>query len=193
MGTPVDRTEVFTGAGSRSIQLSGRFVRVLAADASGVTISPHPGSPVVRYAGQDVDVGPAGFQSLDISVTVACTVKVCVSDTRQADSNTNVTATVSATITPAGTVSNGGDVNCANAAATQLSAGNANGLTVIIRSSVANTYAVGTVRIGTTAVTAVSGVELNPGESIQLDTTAPLFAFNNSGAAVTLQVLPLAK
>lgn len=192
MGTPVDRTEVFTGAGSRSIQLSGRFVRVLAADVSGVTITPHPGSPLLRYVGQDVDAGST-FQSLDIAVTVACTVTICVSDQRQASNTTAVNATVSATISPAGTVTQPGDVACANAAATLLVAGNANGLAVLIRSSAANAYGLGTVRIGTAGVTAAQGVELNPGETMTLDVTAPIYAYNNSGAAVTLQVLPLAK
>lgn len=193
MGTPVDRSEVFTGAGTRTIALQGRFIRVLACDASGVTITPKPGSPLLRNQGQDVDAGPQGFKSFDIAVTVASTVKVCVSDTRQADSNTNVTANVNATVSPAGTVTQPGDVACANAAATQLVAGNANGLSVMVRSSAANTYAIGSVRIGTTGVTAASGVELNPGETITLDVDAPVVAYNNSGAAVTLQVLPLAK
>jgi hypothetical protein len=191
-GTPVDRTEIFTGAGSRTIALAGRFIRVLAADASGVTITPRPGSPLLRYVGQDVDAG-APFTAFDIEVTVASSVKVCVSDTRQADTNTNVTATVSATVSPAGTVAQPGDVVCANGAATQLIAGNANGLSVLVRSSVINTYTDGTVRIGTTGVTAAQGVELNAGESITIDTTAPVYAYNNSGAVVTLQVLPLAK
>lgn len=192
MGAPVDRTEVFAGAGSRSIQLAGRFIRVLAADASGVTITPHPGVPLLRYVGQDVDAG-SNFNWFDLSVTVASTVRVCVSDQRQADNATQVNATISATITPAGTVTQPGDVVCANAAATQLLAGNANGLTAMIRSSVNNTYGLGTVRIGTTGVTAAQGIELNPGETLALAVTTPVFAYNNSGAAVTLQVLPLAK
>lgn len=192
MGTPVDRSEVFTGAGSRVIALQGRFIRVLACDASGVTITTKPGSPLLRNVGQDVDAG-AVFKSFEIAVTVASTVKVCVSDTRQSDTNTAVTANVSATVTPAGTVAQPGDVNCPNGVATPLAAGNANGLSVMIRSSVTNTYADGTVRIGTTGVTAGGGVELNAGESLTIDTTAPVVAFNNSGAAITLQVLPLAK
>lgn len=193
MGTPVDRSITFTGAGQQGVQLAGRFIRVLAADASGVTLTPHPGSPLLRYAGQDIDAGPGGFQSFDVAVTVASTVQLCVSDTRQADNSTAVTATVSATVSPGGTLSNGGDTACANAAATQLAAGNANGLSVMVKSSATNTYGLGTVRIGTTGVTAASGIELNPGESLTFDTTAPIFAYNNSGASVTLQVLPLAK
>lgn len=193
MGTPVDRKITFAGAGQQTVQLAGRFIRVLSADASGVTLTPHPGSPLLRYAGQDVDAGPGGFQFFDVAVTVASTVQLCVSDTRQADNSTTVTATVSATVSPGGTLSNGGDTACANATATQLAAGNANGLSVMVKSSATNTYGLGTVRVGTTGVTASSGIELNPGESLTFDTTAPIFAYNNSGASVTLQVLPLAK
>lgn len=193
MGTPVDREEVFTGAGSRTISLEGRFIRVLECDASGVTITPKPGSPLLRNVGQDIDAGTPGFKSFQIAVTVACTVKVCVSDTRQSDTNTNVTANVTATISPGGTFPAGGDVACPNAAETELIAGAATGLTVIVRSSAANAYAVGTVRVGGTGVTAAKGIELNPGESISLDTTAPVHAYNASGAGVTLQVLPVQK
>ncbi len=193
MGTPVDRAITFAGQGQQTVQLEGRFVRVLAADASGVTITPHPGSPLLRYAGQDVDAGPAGFKAFDVAVTVASTVKLCVSDTRQADNQTAVNATVSATVSPGGTLDAGGDVSCANGAATQVLAGDANGLTAIVRSSDTNTYTEGTVRLGGAGVTATSGIELNPGDAITIDTTAPIYAFNNSGAAVTLQVLPLAK
>lgn len=192
MATPVDRSETFTGAGSRSIQLSGRFIRVLAADVSGVTITPHPGSPLLRFTGQDVDAG-ATFQWFDIAVTVACTVKICVSGERQSDTNTNINANVSAVIGPGGTVAQPGDVACANAVATQIIAGDANALTVLVRSSNANNYPDGTVRIGTTGVTAASGIELNVGDTIPVDTTVPVVAFNNSGAAVTLQLLKVGK
>lgn len=192
MGTPVDRSITFNGPGTQTVQLEGRFVRVLAADASGVTIKPSPGSPLLRYAGQDVDAGPQGFNSFDVTVTVASTVKLCVSDTRQADNQTNVNATVSATIAAGGVLSNGGDVVCPTGQATQIWAGSAAQLTVAIRSSDTNTYAEGTVRIGTTAVAANSGLELNPGDMLSLDTTAPVFAYNSSGASVTLQVLGIA-
>ncbi len=193
MGTPVDRKITFAGAGQQTVQLAGRFIRVLDADASGVTLTPHPGSPLLRFAGQDIDAGPGGFQFFDVAVTVASTVSLCVSDTRQADNSTTVTATVSATVSPGGTLSNGGDTACPNSAATQLAAGNANGLSVMVRSSALNTYGLGTVRVGTTGVTASSGIEINPGESLTFDTTAPIVAYNNSGASITLQVLPLAK
>lgn len=185
MGAPIDRTETFSGAGSRNVELAGRFIRVLAADASGVTITPRGGKAMLRYAGQDIDLGPQGFQAFSIAVTVASTVRICVSDTRQADSNTNVSATVSATVTPAGTVTQPGDVICPAGAATQLIAGNANGLSVLIRSSATNNYADGLVRVGTTGVTASQGVELNVGESWPLATTAPLAAYNNSPQIAT--------
>ena len=193
MATPRDITEVFAGAGQRPILAGGRFVRVLAADASGVTIIPDTGQPLLRFAGQDIDVGPGGFRRLQISVTVASTVKLVISDTRQADNQTSINATVSATVSPGGTFPTGGDVACPNAASTQLIAGNANELTVMVRSSAANTYAAGTVRVGGTGVGAASGIELNPGEVITISTTAPIAAYNGSGAAVTLQVLPVQK
>ncbi|MDE2467164.1 MAG: hypothetical protein KGL35_00030, partial [Bradyrhizobium sp.] len=155
--------------------------------------TPHPGSPLLRFVGQDVDAGAGGFKEFDIAVTVASTVKVCVSDQRQADNATSVNATVSATISAAGTVAQPGDVPCANGVATQIAAGNANGLSVIVRSSAGNSYSPGQVRIGTTAVTAASGIEINPGETQTWAVTAPIFCFNNTGAGISLQVEPLAK
>lgn len=188
MGTPVDRSITFAGPGQQPVQLAGRFIRVLGADASGVTLTPHPGSPLLRYAGQDVDAGPGGFQAFDVAVTVASTVQLCVSDTRQADNSTTVTATVSATVSPGGTLSNGGDTACATAVATQLAAGNVNGLSVMVKSSATNDYPLGTVRVGTTGVGAASGIEINPGESLTFDTTAPIFAYNNSNAPIATTV-----
>lgn len=193
MGSPLDYSLTFAGAGSRMLPAAGRFCRVLAADASGVHISPSAtGSGLLRFEGQDIDAGTTIKEWL-VSVTVACTVRVCISDTRQADNATTVNATLSATISPGGTLGNGGDTVCANAAATQLAAGNANGLSVTVKSPLSSTYANGTVRIGTTAVGAASGIELNPGDVFTADTTAPIFAYNGSGAPVTLQVLTLAK
>ena len=193
MSKPVDRTITFAGAGSVPVGLEGRYIRIYAADPSGVTIQPDSGSPLLRFPGQQIDTGPGGFKRLQVSVTVASTVRIGVSEVPQDDTNTNVTATLSATINPGGTVANPGDVSCANGAATQLYAGGANTLTVGIKSSEANTYAVGTVRIGTTGVTGTSGLEISPGETLWLASTAPIFAYNDSGAAVDLQVLPLSK
>lgn len=193
MAQPIDRSITFAGAGTQTVQVPGRFVRVLACDASGVTITPRPGSPLLRYAGQDVDAGVGGFTAVDLTVTVASTVKVCVSDTRQADSNTNVTANVSATVTPGGTMNQPGDIACANAVATQVIAGNANRLTVTVRAPSSGAWTSGTVRIGTTAVGAASGLEFDPGDSYSADFTGPVFIYNNSGAAISIQVLEVAK
>lgn len=193
MGTPIDRSITFAAAGTQGVQLEGRFVRVLAADPTGVTIKPSPGSPLLRYVGQDIDAGPGGFKSLDVTVTVASTVRLCVSDTRQADDSVEVSATVSATVSPGSTLGIGGDTACANAIATLLVAGNANGLGAIICGPAAGVWAAGTVRVGGAGVTAASGIEIAPGEKITIATTAPIYAYNNSGAAITLEVLPLTK
>lgn len=193
IGTPVDRSITFSAAGSQRVALSGRFIRILSADVSGVTITPEGASPLLRYGGQEIDVGPQGFRSFQVAVTVPCTVILTVSETHQSDNQTNVNATVSATIDPGGTLPTGGDTVCATGAATLLAAGNANNLAVMVRSSELNNYAAGTVRVGGTGVTAASGIEINPGEVMTLSTTAPVYAYNNSGAAVTLQVLPIQK
>ena len=191
MGTPVDRTETFAAAGSRTVALPGRFIRVLSAPTQGVTITTRPGVALTRYAGQGIDVGPGGFKSFDIALPVAGAVTFTVSDTEQADNQTAVNATVSATISPAATLAQPGDVSCAAGAITELYAGGAATLTVLVRSSDTNTYAEGTVRIGTAGVGAASGIELNPGDSIALDTTAAVYAWNAGGVAIDLQVLVL--
>ncbi len=193
MSQPVDRTIVFAGAGSLTVGLIGRYVRVYEADATGVSIALDSGGPLLRFPGQEIDAGPGGFKRLQVSVTVASTVRIGVSETPQGDTNTQVSATVSATLSPGGTLPAGGDVACVNAAATLILAGNANGLVALVRSSDTNTYAEGTVRVGGLGVTAAAGIELNPGDVMAIDTTAAIYAYNNSGAAVTLQVLPLAK
>lgn len=193
MGTPRDYSLTFTAAGQRTLPASGRFCRVLAADASGATIAAGAtGSGLLRYTGQDVDAG-AAVNEWQISVTVACTVRVCISDTRQADNTASINATVSATVSPGGTMTQPGDVACANGAATQVIAGNADRLAVTVKAPESATWTAGTVRIGTTSVGAASGLELNPGDAYTAAFTGPLYVYNNSGASIDVQVLELGK
>ena len=186
-----DYTPNFAGAGQQRIVVAGRYVRVLAADASGVTIKPNNGPPLLRFAGQQIDTGPAGFQFLDVSTTVASTPKLSIATDPQYDSNTAVTATVSASLTPSKTLQTGGDVACANLASTQLIAGDATRLSVIVNAPATGTWATGTVRVGGAGVGAASGIEINPGDTIEIATQAIVAAYNGSGASITLQVLPV--
>ncbi len=187
-----DYSLTFGAPGVQTLRAQGRFVRVYAADATGVTIKPRNGSPLLRFTGQDVDVGVLKYDWLDISVTVASTVRLGISDDRQFDNQTNINSIVSATITPGKTLNAGGDVVCGNAATTQLIPADATRLAAILCVSAnAPAYVAGTVRIGGAAVAAGAGVEINPGEKLVLDSQAIISCYNNSGAAVTVQVLPI--
>ena len=188
-----DYSPTFAGAGEQRLIVAGRYVRVLSADASGVTIKPNNGPPLLRFAGQQIDTGPHGFQFLDISVSIASTPKLAIAPDPQYDNSVQISETVSALITPGTTLNAGGDVACANLATTQLIPADATRLSAIIAAPVAGVWATGTVRIGGAAVGAASGIEINPGDRISIDTEAEIAAYNGSGAPITLQVLPLNK
>jgi hypothetical protein len=97
----------------------------------------------------------------------------------RATANVNVTATVAA----GNTLNNGGDVSALAGAATQLLAADASRTYALICNVSTNTL---TVRIGSSAVAAATGVPLEPGETLALATTAAIYAYNAGGSAVTI-------
>ena len=73
----------------------------------------------------------------------------------------------------------------AGAAAAQVVPTNADAVSVGICSLQANTQ---NIRIGDTNTGAARGIEIAPGETIVLDTTAPIFAYTAAGANQTLAI-----
>lgn len=189
MSAPRDYSLTFAGPSTQEIRATGRYVRILSADASGAWVDCGGGGELLRYAGQGIDIGARGFSVVRVRVTVASTVKLVISSEHQDDNSANITATISATIGPGGTLGVGGDVSCANLASTPLAGADATRLSLIVKSSFANTYAAGTVRVAGLGVLANQGLEINPGDTLVIDSKAAVSAYNSSGGAVVLQVL----
>lgn len=93
----------------------------------------------------------------------------------RATANVNVTATVAA----GNTVNNGGDVNVTHSTRALLLAADTTRTYAVIANPSTNTV---TVRIGSVTVNNVTGIPLEPGESLPLATTAAVYAYNPDGA-----------
>ena len=164
-----------------ALGVSGSFVRLKA--STGALVFKAPGSHVSLAAGDYVRMAPfrAGqlrVQNLSGSA-VDCTVTIGDGD---AGSTRDISLSVASTMTDAADVSIG-------AASTDLVlAANANRREAMISNLATNTQ---TMRIGTTNAGAARGVEIEPGQTIVLSTSAAIYAFNPGGGAETLGVLEL--
>ncbi|RLG23041.1 hypothetical protein DRN85_10125 [Methanosarcinales archaeon] len=78
------------------------------------------------------------------------------------------------------------DVSLTAGAATMIVAADADRQCVMITNLAANTQ---TFRIGNASVSATAGVELAPGESIEIETTAAVYGYNPGGSAESVSVI----
>lgn len=187
MSSPRDYYLTFTGAGIQEIKARGRFLRVLSAPSAPVFLAFDGSTELERRAGQGVNYGGA-FNRIAVRSTVAQTVLVCVSDERQDDDQEEVSVSVAATVAPGNTLGAGGDVSIPATSSNVLSASDATRLALIVANPPGNTDPV---RVGGAGVNASSGIELQPGDSITLATTAAVHAYNPKGSAQSVQVLPV--
>jgi hypothetical protein len=187
MSSPRDYYLTFSGAATREIRARGRFLRVLEAPAAAVFLAFDGSTELERRAGQGVNYGGT-FNRFTVRSTVAQTVLVCVSDDRQDDDQESVSVSVSATVTPGNTLSAGGDVSIPALSSQQLAAADADRLALIVANPVNNTDPV---RVGGSGVNASSGIELQPGDSITIASTAAVYGYNPKGSAQSVQVLPV--
>lgn len=100
-----------------------------------------------------------------------------------ADARASLNAVVNATIASGASLFDGGDVAVPSGAATLLLAADATRSYANIMNPSTNTA---TVRIGTATVGAANGTPLEPGSTLPVSTTAAIYAFQASGAPVTL-------
>lgn len=86
------------------------------------------------------------------------------------------------------TLTSTADVSIAASSAAQVLAQNLNRRAALLRNLTANSAAF---RIGDTLITATRGIELAPGETISIETTAAISAHNTGGVAQTISVLEI--
>jgi hypothetical protein len=100
-----------------------------------------------------------------------------------ADARATANVTVNTTVAPGASLNNGGDVACVSGVATVLLAADATRLYALVANSSANAA---TVRLGTAAVGAATGIPIEPGQTLPIATTAAIYGFQASGGPVTL-------
>jgi hypothetical protein len=176
--TPIRVT--LTAGVEQRFGINGDYVHVITAPVTDLQVRFDDGELVPMYEGvgfrryyREISLYSATGQSVIVLAGFGS-----VFDGR-ATANVNVTATVAA----GNTLNNGGDVSALAGAATQLLAADASRTYALICNVSTNTL---TVRIGSSAVAAATGVPLEPGETLALATTAAIYAYNAGGSAVTI-------
>lgn len=156
---------------------------------SPVLIKFNNGSSSVTFsAGDGLDEND--FSDIEISSAAAQTVVVRLSTGYQRTAQT-VNVNASATIASANSNPALSDVTVGAGLKVLVAAANTNRRQLIIRSDDANTTSV---RIGnTTTVGATSGIKVNPDDTLILDSSAAVYAFNPSASAVVLSATEVEK
>ena len=128
-----------------------------------------------------------GFRSyygeIELESATGQTIVVLAGFGSVSDSRANVTATLNVNIAPGNTIGDGADVATVSGAATLLLPVDLTRLHAIICNPSTNAA---TVRIGSAAVAAATGIPLEPGESLTYDMTGAIYAFQASGGVVTV-------
>lgn len=166
----------------RVLQRVGNKIAVYT--GTGLTLKLYPsGQILVMDAGVVIEVDQ--FDRVEIvNGSTIQDVVVYAGSGDYSDGRSNITATLSATITPATTLTANADISIAAGAQGLVSAGAAAKREVLISNAVTNTC---TFRIGDTAsIDATHGFKLDPGQSIVLNTSAAVYAYNAGSATESL-------
>jgi hypothetical protein len=100
-----------------------------------------------------------------------------------ADARASVSANITANVTPGNLFDDGGDVAIAATATEQLLAADPDRLYALIKNPSTSTV---TVRLGSAAVAAGTGIPVEPGETLPVAQRAAIYAYNPGAGSVTL-------
>ncbi len=188
------RIKVFSkaiGAGETVKFPSGKFVRLITT-SSAVTLTFYASTGEVIGDAENVqagfrisaaDLGVSGFGSVDVTSAAAQTVTAIIS-TVPVDYD-RLTGSIAVTTTPPGTLDSLADDSVAAATTELIAAADTDRHELIITNLAANTA---TFRIGDSGAGAANGVPLAPGETLVLNTSAAVYAYNPGAAAQTLAI-----
>lgn len=192
-------TLTFSGAGTKELP-GGNFFMIISASSTVDVLPWRAGSPLDNEKAEAVEAGfyierkdwsnealelseqgrgkrkLRHFDSIQITSASAQTVKVAIS--QGTGGYARVTGVVEST--KANTLTPLTDAVCNTSVATQVSAQADTKRQVLLRNL--NTNGI-TLRVGSSAVTALIGIDLRPDEQITLETSAAVYCFNPSGAA----------
>lgn len=182
---PTDHELVFTGAGSRQVSSAGKYVRIL--EATGDVYIKIDAISTELKRGKKSEIATPGFKKIMVRSAIAQTVRLVISDQPQDEGRDDVAVTTTASITPGNTFEGVADVPLTAATASKISNSDATQLGVIIKNPSSNTASV---RIGGAAsVGAAQGIEIEPGESIPIATTAEVWGYSAPGESVSVSVV----
>lgn len=181
---PRDFTIVFAGADTREIGLSARYVHIMRAPTASVFVKLDDGDELERVTGEGIFVG-TGFKNLKVRSAVAQTVRVMVADEPQVTGGGTGASGGSPTIVselPSSAIATPAANVIATGAALAIAA-NASRRRLTISSLSTNT---GSVFVQANGAGAGRGIELQPGMSVEIKTTAAVDVRNDSGANQTV-------
>lgn len=184
MNGPRDFSAVLGAAGEREFQAAGKYLHVMAAPSGSVFISLDGGSELERVGGEGIYIG-AGFRKFRVRSPNAQSVRFMVADEPQVTGGGNVGSGAPAgniVEVPSAAIATPAADAILNAAALAVGA-NAARRRISVCSLSANT---GSVFVQATGAGAGVGIELQPGQTIELKTTAAFDVRNDSGATQTV-------
>ena len=167
-------------AGSLPFFVSGDYLHVYDAPVNDLVVRFDDGEPVALRQGLGLR---RYYDKVTLESATGQVATVLVGFGSVADARATANVNVTANVTPGANFSNGGDVACGAGAATLLLAADAARLYALIGNASTNTI---TVRIGTAAVAAASGIPLEPGTTLPVAFTGAIYAWNPGGVPVTI-------
>lgn len=185
-------------SGVEKVFPGGRFLRVITADAAiDITFYDESNQPIGQAVGvlggfqigiepHDLDKASRLIGFAKVGITSATNQTITVAISRQPIQYDRLTGSISSTIASGTTLDSVADVSVNATTTTQVAAANANQKSVTIKNLSNNTAAF---RIGDIGAGAANGHELNPGESITIETTAAVYGYNSHSGAQSVSVV----
>jgi len=179
----------FAGGETWELKMAADFFRILSATAP-LLVSLDNGPFVTREIGQ---AQQEPFSSIRVQSTVAQNVVIAAGKGGVTDNRQNINVIATATIDPANTLENSGDVTVGAGLTVQIAAGNIIRKKIFVQSAFTNDPAI-LARIGNAGVDANSGLIIQAGQSMPLeDITAAVFCHNPGASDIKICVAEFTK
>lgn len=129
------------------------------------------------------------YEDVKLLSTTTQTVTIVLGFGKYRDARASVNATLNTTIAPSDTLDNDSDISV-GATATLLKAADANTKEILIHvpSDAANS-----IRVGSAAVTATTGIEIEPGMTLALAAEAAIYGIRDGASSITVSTLKLTR
>lgn len=182
-----DYTLTLDGVNAQSINAPGDFIHVQSVSVTGlaVSIAADDGRAIQRFQGQG---NRLIYSRLTVSASAPCSVTIQAGYGYATDSRSSFDGTITAPVTPAAKNVTLPDVAVPATTQELLEGATANRLELVV--GVASTQANG-VRIGDNTVAAGKGTLVEPGQIVTFASADAVYAFNEGGAGVSVNLTSL--